>query len=334
MRPIRIQPDLRQRVWGGAHLTPAGGPPVGEAWLAGPWSQVPGGPASGATLEELAALHGARLTGADAPHADRFPLLAKIIDPGDWLSVQVHPNDEQARELEGAGAVGKTEAWYVIEAAPDAQILLGVQPGVPPEMVGQAITDGGLTNLLQRHRVAPGEAYLVPAGTLHAIGPRMLVYEIQQPSDITYRCDDWGRPPSAGRPLHIEQSLVCVRPEPWAETVRTSAGTAARGLLVRCDHFVLEYLRPGPQGPVPCDPGLASLHLLTAASGSVVVRGSGWQEQLEPFETLVVPADAGPYLVGAPEAGVFVEAAPASATASLVLLARLPTPGERGSAAR
>jgi mannose-6-phosphate isomerase len=328
MGPIRIEPDLRQRVWGGAHLTPAGGPPIGEAWLAGPWSHVLDAPAPGATLEDLAAQHGARLTGDDAPDADRFPLLAKIIDPGDWLSVQVHPNDEQARELEGAAAVGKAEAWYVIEAAPGAEILLGVQPSVPPEAIREAIRRGGLADLLQRHRVAAGEAYLVPAGTLHAIGPGVLAYEIQQPSDITYRCDDWGRPPSAGRPLHIEQSLVCVRPEPWLETVRSSAGTEARGLLIRGEHFVLEYLRPGPQGPVPCDPGLASLHLLTAASGSVVVRGSAWEERLEPFETLVVPADAGPYLVTPSEA------ASASATASLVLLARLPTPGERGPAAR
>ena len=328
MGPIRIEPDLRQRVWGGAHLTPAGGPPIGEAWLAGPWSHVLGGPAHGATLEELAALHGARLTGDDALDADRFPLLAKIIDPGDWLSVQVHPNDEQARELEGAGAVGKTEAWYVIDAAPGAEILLGVQPSVPPEAIREAIRGGGLAGLLQRHRVAAGEAYLVPAGTLHAIGPGVLAYEIQQPSDITYRCDDWGRPPSAGRPLHIEQSLACVRPEPWTETVRSSAGTDPRGLLIRCEHFVLEYLRPAPQAPVPCDPGLASLHVLTTASGSVVVRGSGWQEHLEPFGTLVVPADAGPYLVTASDAETV------SSTDSLVLLARVPTPGERGSAAR
>lgn len=328
MRPIRIEPDLRPRVWGGARLTPPGGPTIGEAWLAGPWSAVGGQTAPGATLEDLAAERGDRLTGLDAPASERFPLLAKIIDPAEWLSVQVHPDDEQARELEGAEAIGKTEAWYVIEAAAGAEILLGVQPSVPPEDVREAIRHGGLADLLQRHRVAAGEAYLVPAGTLHAIGPGVLTYEIQQPSDITYRCDDWGRPPSAGRPLHIEQSLVCVLPGPWTESVHSSAGTAARGLLVECDHFVLEYLRPAPQGPVPCDPGQSSLHLLTTVSGSVVVSGHGWQEHLEPYGTLVVPADAGPYAVAVPEA------APASVTASLVLLARLPTPAERGSASR
>ena len=299
MRSIRIEPDLRHRVWGGTRLTPPGGPVIGEAWLAGPWSEIGAGSDAAATLASLAAAQGARLTGRDAPDPERFPLLAKILDPAEWLSVQVHPNDALALQLEGPGAVGKTEAWYVIEAAPGAEILLGVKPTVPPGDVREAIRHGGLADLLQRHQVSPGEAYLVPAGTLHAIGPGVLAYEIQQPSDITYRCDDWGRPASAGRPLHVEQSLVCVRPEPWTESVRSSSGTDARGLLVRCDHFVLEYLRPGPSGPVAGDPGGASLHVLTAARGSVMVSGSGWEEHLDPFGTLVVPADAGPYLVSA-----------------------------------
>ncbi len=123
MRPLRIIPDLRTRVWGGTRLShsPEGGMPIGEAWLAGPSSQVLDGPAAGATLDELAASLGARLTGCDAPDTGRFPLLAKIIDPAEWLSVQVHPDDEQARRLEGPSAVGKTEAWYVIDAAPGAE---------------------------------------------------------------------------------------------------------------------------------------------------------------------------------------------------------------------
>ncbi len=311
----------------------SGAPPIGEAWLAGPWSVIDAGSDPAATLASVAAAQGARLTGRDAPDPERFPLLAKILDPAEWLSVQVHPNDEQAHQLEGPGAVGKTEAWYVIEAAPGAEILLGVQPTVPPRDVREAIRHGGLADLLERRRVAPGEAYLVPAGTLHAIGPGVLAYEIQQPSDITYRCDDWGRPASAGRPLHVEQSLVCVRPEPWTEPLRSSSGTDARGFLVRCDHFVLEYLRPGPSGPVTGDPGEASLHVLTAVSGPVVVSGSDWEEHLEPFGTLVVPADAGPYLVSTavPEPAAAPE--PAAGSGPIALLARLPTPAERESSA-
>ena len=328
MRPLRIIPDLRTRVWGGTRLSPSpeGGMPIGEAWLAGPSSQVLDGPAAGATLDELAASLGARLTGCDAPDAGRFPLLAKIIDPAEWLSVQVHPDDEQARRLEGPSAVGKTEAWYVIDAAPGAEILLGVRPSVPPETVRQAIRSGGLADLLERRRVRRGESYLVPAGTLHAIGPGVLVYEIQQPSDITYRCDDWGRPPTAARPIHVAQSLECARAEPWRGPVRSSSGPAARGLLVRCAHFVLEYLRPAAAELPPCDPAMASLHVLTVVTGQAVVRGNDWDERLAPYETLVIPADAGEYRVTVAGHG------PGATTDPIVVMARLPAPDEREAA--
>jgi mannose-6-phosphate isomerase len=324
MRPFKVQPDLRPRVWGGSRLTPPGASsPIGEAWLAGPWSPLAAGSAEAETLDDLAALHGARLTGTHATAPEHFPLLAKILDPADWLSVQVHPDDALALDLEGPGAVGKTEAWYVIEAVHGAEILLGVQPGVQPEAVRDAIRDGGLAGLLQRRQVMGGEAYLVEAGTLHAIGPGVLAYEIQQPSDITYRVDDWGRPASDGRPLHIEQSLACVDLRPWPGAVRSSAGNDRRGRLVECEHFVLEYLRPGPDGPLPSQTGLASVHLLTAVSGSAVISGAGWEERLEPFETLLVPADTGSYVVAV--AG----GASNSLDAALLLLARLPAPGER-----
>ena len=128
MRSIRIEPDLRHRVWGGTRLTPPGGPVIGEAWLAGPWSEIGAGSDAAATLASLAAAQGARLTGRDAPDPERFPLLAKILDPAEWLSVQVHPDDALALQLEGPGAVGKTEAWYVIEAAPARRSCWGSSP--------------------------------------------------------------------------------------------------------------------------------------------------------------------------------------------------------------
>jgi mannose-6-phosphate isomerase len=328
MLPLRVRPDLRARVWGGARLTPPGAPPdatpIGEAWLAGPASVVADGPNAGATLDELAARSGRALVGRDARWPDRFPLLAKVLDPRAWLSVQVHPDDEQAEQLEGPGAVGKTEAWYVIEAEPDAAILLGVRPDVVPDDVREAIRHGGLPGLLERRLVAAGEAYFVPAGTLHAVGPGPLLYELQQPSDITYRCDDWGRPPSAGRPLHIDQSLACARPEPWPGEVRRGSTAGRRDVLIACDHFVLERLRPGPDTPLDGDPAMASVHVLTVVGGTAEIRGSGWTASLEPFETLIVPADAGEYEV--------VDGGASSPP--VVLLARTPGPGERENLAR
>lgn len=316
LRPMRTVPDLRRRVWGGRRLTPPGEPPVGEAWLAGGGSVVADGPFAGWTLDALAAAHGARLTGVAATRPDRFPLLVKLLDPADWLSVQVHPDDATARELEGPDAVGKTEAWYVIEAEAGGEILLGVRPSVTPGAVRAAIAEGGLPDLLVRRPVVAGEAYLVPAGTLHAVGPGPLIYEIQQASDITYRCDDWGRPATAERPLHTAQSLACVQPSPWTVGVR-SIGVDA-GPLVESDCFVLEALRPGVGRPLRRDTAHASAHVLTAVSGRVTVRADGWSEALEPFATLVVPAEAGAYAVEQSGCGE-----------GLVLAGRLPTPGER-----
>ena len=179
MHPFRTIPYLSERVWGGTRLTPPGSPPIGESWLVGPWSRTGGGPAPDATLDELAAVHGARLVGNDARWPDRFPFLAKLLDPAEWLSIQVHPDDEQAQRLEGPGGVGKTEAWYVLEAEPGAAILLGIRPDVPPAAVLAGIRRGDLAGLLVRRTVSAGEAYPVPAGTIHAVGPGALLYEVQ-----------------------------------------------------------------------------------------------------------------------------------------------------------
>jgi len=315
MLPVRTLPDLRRRVWGGSRLTPPGEPAIGEAWLAGGGSVVADGPFRGATLDDLAAAHGLPFTGTAAARPDRFPLLVKLLDPAAWLSVQVHPDDDQARRLEGPGAVGKTEAWYIIEAGPGAEILLGVRPAVTADAVREAITAGGLAGLLERRPVTAGQTYLVPAGTLHAVGPGALFYEIQQPSDITYRCDDWGRPATADRQLHTAQSLACGRPTPWTESVRSMAASGG-GTLVTCGHFILEGLRPEASLPQRRDPAGVSVHVLTAIAGTATAHGDGWSETLEPFGSLIVPADAGPYAVAAKD------------LATIVLLGRLPSPRE------
>lgn len=315
---LRVLPHHAVRVWGGTRLA-APGPdgPVGEAWVAGPAvrSALPGG-GPGPTLDELAAREGRRLVGEAAAAPDRFPLLVKLLDPAAWLSVQVHPDDAAAARLAGPGAVGKTEAWYVLDAAPGASILLGARPEAPAEAIRAAIADGDVTPLLERRRVAAGDVLLVPAGTLHAIGPGVLLYELQQPSDLTYRVHDWGRAPTADRALHRAEALASVDPgsRPAAAAVPFRPGR--RGRLVAAAPFVLEHLDAAPGAPVAADPGGRSLHVLTAADGTVTVTGAGWRHDLGLHATLVVPASAGAYAVAAP-------AGPAR-----VLLARLPEPGE------
>jgi mannose-6-phosphate isomerase len=293
LTPLRIEPQAKERVWGGTRLGPPRTLRVGELWLAGPWLAVASGPHAGRTLDELARELGVELVGTAAPVGEgpRFPLLAKIIDPAAWLSVQVHPDDATARRLEGPGAVGKAEAWYVLDAAPGAELLLGTRPGVTLEQVRTAVGGGAsergtvIVDLMERITVRPGDAFLVPAGTLHAVGPGLLLYELQQPSDLTYRVDDWGRPATPQRPLHTAQALASL-------VVRGPArGLGGPGRLVVCPHFTLDAL----DGPATVDPAGRTLHLVTAAGAPLELAGAGWAEHLGPLETVVVPAAAGPY---------------------------------------
>ena len=293
LTPLRIVPQAKERVWGGSRLGRPVQLPVGELWLAGPWLAVASGPHAGRTLDELAREVGEELVGTAAPVGEgpRFPLLAKLIDPAAWLSVQVHPDDAIARRLEGPGAVGKAEAWYVLDAAPGAELLLGTRRGVTADQVRTAISSAAnergtaIVDLMERIAVRPGDAFLVPAGTLHAVGPGLLLYELQQPSDLTYRVDDWGRPATPQRPLHTAQALASV-------AVRGPArGLGGPGRLVACPHFTLDAL----DGPATVDPAGRTLHLVTAAGAPLELVGVGWAERLGPLETVVVPAAAGPY---------------------------------------
>ena len=288
--PFRVTPLADERVWGGTRLGPPRRLPIGELWLVGPSLVVADGPHAGRHLDALAGELGATLVGSAAPDrpGPRFPLIVKLLDPASWLSVQVHPNDATARRLAGPDAVGKTEAWYVLDADPGAELLLGARPGVRQADLEVAMRGGGATtSLLARHVVTAGDVLLVAAGTLHAVGPGLLLYEIQQPSDITYRVDDWGRPASRTRPLHTRQALASVvarsRPMP--------RGTPGGGRVITCRHFTLDVL----DVPTQLDPAGRTLQVVTAVGAPAELAGAGWDARLEPLETIVVPAATEPY---------------------------------------
>ena len=307
LRPI---PDLRERVWGGRRLGSPRGAPVGEAWIAGPSNLIADGPDAGRTLAQVAARDGASLVGRNAAlrTGDRFPLLVKLLDPDAWLSVQVHPDDATAMELEGPEAIGKAEAWYVLDSLPEAEVLVGVRPGVRAAVVRAAILagDGAVAPLLTRHRVRAGDAVPIPPGTLHAVGPGLFLYEVQQPSDLTYRCDDWGRPVTPERPLHIRQALASLRPASRPRIRHANASD--RRTVVATEHFVLERLVVGPRQPVVLDPDGATLHVLTALDGPVrllAVASAAGRAPAAPIvlgglETAIVPATAPAYALDAP----------------------------------
>ena len=208
--PLLLKPEFRERIWGTRDLSPLYGPapgetPIGEVWLTGDDNQVADGPLAGTSLGELCRRYGRDLVGETAPETDRFPLLVKFLFPRDKLSVQVHPDDETARR---AGLpCGKTECWYVFHAEPGANIGLGLKPGTTREQFARAIEEVRAEQLLNWIDVRAGEMIYVEAGTVHTIGPGVILLETQQNSDTTYRLYDYGRP----RELHVQQGLAALK---------------------------------------------------------------------------------------------------------------------------
>jgi mannose-6-phosphate isomerase len=294
-----LESQFRERVWGGQRLK-ASNPPIGEAWIAYGGSRVLEGGDAGRTLDELVAVYGSEILGsARSGSRDdrRFPILAKLLDCADWLSVQVHPNDEQARRMVGPDQLGKTEAWYFIENDPGAKILLGVRPGTTPDELVRAIRDGCVVDVASEIEVRGGEAVLIPAGTLHAIGPGLFLYELQEASDITYRAYDWGRPQTADRRLHIEESAEVTLPVGALERAvpRVSAETGS-STAIACDYFDIDLVRIGTE-TLQADTAGRSFHILTVIGGTAEVTCRTETASLEPFETALIAGDVGVYSV-------------------------------------
>lgn len=293
--PLRMAPDLRVRPWAGARLAPAADR-IGEAWLAGPASRVLDGPAAGRTLDDLAAAMGTDLVGTRGLVHGRggFPLLIKLIDADQWLSVQVHPDDAQAFAIEGEPGIGKSESWLVLDAGADAAILLGPAPDVEPEAVLTALGTDALPDVLARVEVAPGDRIGVPAGTLHAIGPGVFVYEIQQPCDITYRAWDWGR---TDRTVHTQQSRAVTDPTARGTFHRSHhgehAGVVASSLYFRALQVVL-----GGSGSAATTDG-RSPHVVTIVAGAAELTTAAGAVHLSPYDTVVLPATMGEYRLDA-----------------------------------
>jgi mannose-6-phosphate isomerase len=294
---LLLQPIYREYIWGGKRLRPAA-ERTAEAWVVYENDRILSGPFSGRSLGEAAVQFGEELLGKRplAKTGTRFPLLVKLLDCAEWLSLQVHPDDSLARRLEGPGQFGKTEAWHFLEADPGAQILCGVRPGTSAEALAAAIRGGSLVDAMLRLDVRAGESIFIPAGMIHALGPGLLLYEVQQTSDWTYRVYDWDRPASPQRPLHIDKSIAAAKPELSGSLIPLPPDGQACAELIRCDYFTLERLVTGPQALDLAMDG-ESFHSLTVIAGQAKVEGDGWAYPLERFGSLVIPADAGAYRV-------------------------------------
>lgn len=297
-RILPLEPQYHERVWGGQRLR-ASDPPIGEAWVAFERSVVTAGPARGQTLGELSESHGSEILGEAVAqrYGGRFPLLIKLLDCADWLSVQVHPDDERAERLAGPGQYGKTEAWYFLDIAPPAQVLAGVEPGTTPEALAEAIRDGRVLHVARQFEVHAGDTLFIPAGTVHALGPGLLLYEVQQSSDITYRVYDWDRPASAGRPLHLEESIAVADPSQSPRLTpapeRSEPGAVP---VVTCPYFQLETIHVVDH-PFIGDTRDESFHVLTVVEGTIEIQCDGERAPLGSYQSAVVAGSAGLYQI-------------------------------------
>lgn len=297
-QPLQLLPEYRDYVWGGDRLRP-GIVPTAEAWVVYEGDKIAAGAFAGKTLGELAAEKGEALLGsrAYAKTGARFPLLVKLLDCAQWLSLQVHPDDEQAVALEGPGHFGKTEAWHVIEAASNATLIAGMKSGTTAETLETAMRNGTIIEHTQSLHVRAGDTIFMPAGTVHALGPGLLIYEVQQTSDWTYRVYDWGRPETPTRRLHIEKSLAVSRPDAIASALPLPALTDGQpSLLCECPYFRLEMLSAQTQSTA-LDTKSESFHAITVLEGAARIITSGGQVTLTRFETAVIPAACGQYRV-------------------------------------
>ncbi len=298
-----FKPVYKDYLWGGSRIAATYGRTETPAACAESWeisarpdgeSVVAAGPFAGRGLAGLAAEFGPSLTGTRAPDATRFPLLFKLIDAADRLSVQVHPNNANASLT---GGEPKTEMWVVLDRMPGAILYAGLAEGVTAASLRAALANGTAAAQLVRLPVEPGQALFIPGGLVHAIGAGCLIYEVQQNSDTTYRLFDWGRTGADGqpRPLHIEESFKTIdwtlRP-PKMVTPAVSVSDGANGWsdVVSCRFFTLRKLElAGPQ-QVAMDG--TSFHALFVTSGPVTVTVGHDNIPLGTGASALIPAAA------------------------------------------
>src|SRR6266446_7605377 len=254
--PLTFQPLLKQRVWGGRKLEQLyqkplpPGVPIGESWeisdRSGDVSSITNGPLAGKDLHWLVEHHRQELLGSTKLQHGRFPLLVKILDAEQKLSLQVHPPPDKAARL---GGEPKTEMWYIADAAPGAELFVGLKRGVTRQEFERKITNGTVADCFHRFTVKAGDAMFLPSGRVHAIGAGLVIFEIQQNSDTTYRVFDWNRLGLDGKPraLHIPESLASINfndfEPPLLQGDFTGTGPVKVRPLVRDPLFEVEAVK-------------------------------------------------------------------------------------------
>jgi mannose-6-phosphate isomerase len=292
---LTFQPEYRDYLWGGQRLRP--GTLTAEAWVIYENNCISSGPLEGLTLGQAVARFGMELLGQTVitRHGLRFPLLIKLLDCNQWLSLQVHPNDQQAVQLEGPGQSGKTEAWYILEAEAGSKLIAGLKVGTTPGEMAQAILNRNILDFAQYVTVHTGDTIFMRAGTVHALGPGLLVYEVQQSSDVTYRVFDWNRPQTGNRTLHLDKALAVADSTAYSTPLPFPILKDEQDrVLCHSEYFTLTILSSRAQVLKLSTHG-QSFHALTVIEGALRFSSGGEQFSLSRFESLLVPASTGAY---------------------------------------
>jgi mannose-6-phosphate isomerase len=301
MEPISFTPLLKQIRWGGRKLGSLLNKAIGTAAdYAESWeiadhdngqSIVAGGTFVGTSLRELLESHRDELLGCQA-NMTQFPLLIKFLHANDWLSLQVHPNDTQALTWNPLEQ-GKTEAWIIVDAEPDSQICAGLKQGVTRDEFQRHLQNGTVEETLHLFSAVPGDCIYVPAQTVHAIGPGIVLAEIQQQSNLTFRLHDWGRMGADGKPraIHVKESLACIdfKRGPVNPVVahELTSGNHQFEELVRCDYFVIRRHRSVNAFPLKLDD---RFRIVMVLDGCTDLRTESGTLTLTKGETLLLPA--------------------------------------------
>jgi mannose-6-phosphate isomerase len=305
-QPVRLEPQFVPRIWGARSLAPlypektnlSG--PLGEVWLTGNDCLFAGGAFAGRKLAEAWRAMPPEWAGTRLRTADPFPLLVKFLFPEDILSVQVHPDDDYARQHEAAtGWTGKTEMWHALAAREGAEVLVGLKSDVTRDTFRRAIEDGSAEKCLERLRVQSGDTFFVPAGTVHTIGPGSVLCEIQENSDLTYRVFDYGRqgPDGKPRPLHIEKALAVARfgAQPGGKwlPLRFDRGTLVETYCAACPHFATEKWEFTSRiGGLPSP---ERFELLIFLDGAGQLEAAGTKHDYARAQVWLLPAALGAY---------------------------------------
>jgi len=304
--PLRFEPIYQYRLWGGRRLAGVltaplpGEGPIGEAWVLSDRddhaSRVADGPLKGRTIAQLLEQFPEYVMGKLAGRFRRFPLLLKFLDAREMLSVQVHPADNHT-DLLPAGETGKTEAWVVLEAGPESRIYAGLRPGTTEATLRQAIADGGVADQLACFTPKPGDGVFIPAGTIHALGGGVVVFEVQENSDVTFRLYDWNHVDAkTGKPraLQVDRALACIDFGGCAgglvAPVVEATERVERERLFRCEHFRLSRLR----GESPFTVGASGVpSVLVSIEGTGQVEHGGAAYAMGKGDVFLLPAVVG-----------------------------------------